>query len=198
MAKQKQLFGEPEDRELIPGLTYLPDYITPQQEGQLIAAIDRKEWLEALRRRVQQYGYEYNYRSRNLLKAENFPRWANNFSDKLVRDEIYENRPDQLIVNEYDPGQGITDHIDHEEHFGEPIVSLSLGSAVVMQFKQARRKTKELLLEPRSLVILSGDARQKWTHGIPSRKTDKIDGETYKRDRRISLTFRSLQENTES
>lgn len=48
------------------------------------------------------------------------------------------------------------------------------------------------MLEPCSLIILSGDARYKWKHGISSRKTDKYKGLIIQRGRRVSLTFRSI------
>lgn len=41
---------------------------------------------------------------------------------------------DQLIINEYTPGQGINPHIDNPTLFSSPIVSLSLGSDCVMEF----------------------------------------------------------------
>lgn len=51
---------------------------------------------------------------------------------------------------------------------------------------------KQLYLPPRSLLILSGEARYKWSHGISQRKLDKVDGELLHRARRISLTFRQV------
>lgn len=38
----------------------------------------------------------------------------------------------QLIINEYNPGQGINPHIDNPILFSSPIVSLSLGSDCIM------------------------------------------------------------------
>lgn len=51
---------------------------------------------------------------------------------------------------------------------------------------------KHLFLPARSLLILSGDARYKWSHGISGRRSDQVDGEVIRRSsRRLSLTFRS-------
>ena len=47
-------------------------------------------------------------------------------------------------------------------------------------------------LEPRSLLIFSGEARYQWKHGIAARKSDKYDGQIIQRGRRISLTFRNV------
>jgi alkylated DNA repair dioxygenase AlkB len=49
-----------------------------------------------------------------------------------------------------------------------------------------------ILLEPRSLVVLKGEARYGWMHGIPPRKSDIVAGTTVRRSRRVSLTFRKV------
>ena len=47
---------------------------------------------------------------------------------------------------------------------------------------------EHIYLRPASLLILKGDARYKWKHGIAARKSDN----GLKRQRRISLTFRKI------
>jgi alkylated DNA repair dioxygenase AlkB len=62
-----------------------------------------------------------------------------------------------------------------------------------MDFTHATTGEKQShLLEPKSLLVLSGDARYHWQHAIPARKTDKWRGQTIPRARRISLTFRTV------
>lgn len=57
-----------------------------------------------------------------------------------------------------------------------------------------------LLLEPNSLLVLKGESRYMWTHGIAERKHDivpTVPGERIavkQRSRRISLTFRKVKE----
>mmetsp|Transcript_2789 Transcript_2789/g.5112 ORF Transcript_2789/g.5112 Transcript_2789/m.5112 type:complete len:89 (-) Transcript_2789:687-953(-) len=46
---------------------------------------------------------------------------------------------------------------------------------------------KLVYLPPRSLVLLSGDARYKWEHMIVSRTTDTVNGEVLPRKLRVSL-----------
>lgn len=48
------------------------------------------------------------------------------------------------------------------------------------------------MLEPRSLLLLTGAARYEWTHGIPARRSDIVDGLRRPRAGRVSLTFRSV------
>ena len=49
-------------------------------------------------------------------------------------------------------------------------------------------------LEPRSLVVLYSDARSKWQHGIAKRKSDTWNGQEIERQRRVSITFRTIAE----
>ncbi|MEZ5814307.1 MAG: alpha-ketoglutarate-dependent dioxygenase AlkB [Alphaproteobacteria bacterium] len=172
----------------IPGLQYLPDFITAAEERTLVEIIDRQPWLNDLKRRVQHYGYKYDYKAR-AVTADSYlgslPDWLMPITRKLPF------KPDQAIVNEYLPGQGISAHIDCVPCFSDTIASLSLGSGVIMQFTNGQEK-HDLYLEPRSLIILSGEARYKWTHAILARKSDVVGGFKIERGRRVSLTFRSV------
>ncbi|GMH53987.1 hypothetical protein TrRE_jg1525, partial [Triparma retinervis] len=100
----------------------------------------------------------------------------------------------QCTVNEYEPGQGIGGHVDTESAFGEELISVSLGSGCVMEFREVggKGRRKDVWLGRGSLVSIKGEARYKWTHAIGSRKTDKVGGKVLKRGKRISLTFRSV------
>ena len=103
---------------------------------------------------------------------------------------------DQLIVTEYQPGEGIRPHVDAPV-FADVIVGVTLGSTCVMEFARAGHPTRALLLEPRSAVVLSGDARQDWQHAIPARAEDEWQGRTLPRARRVSLTFRKMLDSGE-
>ena len=111
----------------------------------------------------------------------------------FLRNGHFSIEPDQVIVNEYLPGQGIAAHIDREHCFGEQIATVSLGSHCVMRFENKRLDQKiDVELQPRSLTMITGDARYKWTHSIPARKSDSLRGERVLRGRRLSLTFRTV------
>lgn len=101
--------------------------------------------------------------------------------------------PDRVIVNEYEPEQGIASHTDCKTCFGDTIISLSLGSPCIMNFVHPKKQLKmSLLLEPRSLIVLKDEARYEWTHGIAKRKNDNFQDRIFKRTRRVSLTFRTV------
>lgn len=98
---------------------------------------------------------------------------------------------DQMLVNEYMPGQGIAMHCDYKP-FDRTVASLSLLSACVMDFRHVPTGRRErLLLEPRSLLVLCDEARYEWQHGIASRKRDIWHGISVLRGRRLSVTFRT-------
>jgi alkylated DNA repair dioxygenase AlkB len=180
----------------IPGLTYIPEYIDQRQEDELIRIIDRQPWMNDLKRRVQHYGYHYDYKARSVAPESRLgplPEWLTPYCDRLRAEGFFPQPPDQVIVNEYQPGQGIAPHVDCVPRFTDTIASLSLGSICVMEFTHVGTWQKiPVLLEPCSLVVLSGDARYCWQHSIPHRKNDRYNGSVFPRGRRLSLTFRRV------
>lgn len=184
----------------VAGLRYVPGYLTPQECAELERQVDAAPWREDLRRRVQHYGYRYDYRRRFVDRADRLgplPGWARNLADRLRRDGHVDHELDQLIVNEYLPGQGIAAHTDCVPCFGDTVLSLSLGSACVLVMTRPAtagrpREQVPVLLEPGGLLVMTGPARYEWRHGIPARKTDLHDGRQLVRGRRVSLTFRSV------
>ena len=63
-----------------------------------------------------------------------------------------------------------------------------------MDFTSKYDKTMKIpvWLEQKSLVVLKGDARDEWLHGIAARKSDELNGQKHTRGRRVSLTFRNV------
>ena len=62
-----------------------------------------------------------------------------------------------------------------------------------MEFARPKsRETISLWLEPRSLLVLTGEARYVWTHAIRPRLNDVVEGTKVPRHRRLSLTLRTL------
>lgn len=141
----------------IQGLLFIPDYFTDVEEKQFIKTINKQDWDNSLKRRVQHYGYRYDYKARNVTKdmyLGKLPKWLNDLASKIKEDGLCEDVPDQVIINEYEPWQGISPHIDCESCFGPRIFSLSLGSAAVMEFTLQGKPKKEVILAQRSLVMM--------------------------------------------
>lgn len=191
-------FNNDEAIKVIRGLRYIENYISEADHRWLLARVDGEQWLNDLKRRVQHYGFKYDYRTRKVsrdMRIGELPKWLEiPVAYKLEKEGYMPKGIDQVIVNEYLPGQGISSHIDCEPCFQDTIISLSLGSGCVMNFINKSDKTEKIpvWLAPRSLVVLSGEARYGWLHGIPARKWDEWDGKKYIRERRISLTFRKV------
>ncbi len=62
-----------------------------------------------------------------------------------------------------------------------------------MQFaEKASGREEELLIEPGSALVLSGEVRSRWTHAIPARTSDLWHNRELVRRRRVSLTFRRM------
>ncbi len=181
---------------LPPGAQLLSNFISCSHASELLGAVDRGPWLTDLRRRVQHYGWRYDYRARRTaehLYLGPLPVWLTEETRRLVKEGGFSSPPDQAIINEYLPGQGISAHVDCEPCFGPVIASLSLGGPCEMEFRSRDGGERcKALLSPRSLLILNGEARYDWTHAIPARKSDLVDGRRIPRHRRVSLTFRTV------
>lgn len=178
---------------MIAGLRYVPEYLDQQAHDDLIVAADREPWRMWEDHRVQVHGYGYG--RAEAVRIGDLPLWATDLAERLCRDGLLPGIPDQLVANDYAPGMGFFPHID-PGIFGDVIASVSLGSSCIMEFSKEDRVTEELLLEPRSVLLLSGEARWDWKHGIPARMADIVEGRERRRERRVSLTFRVMPEST--
>lgn len=173
----------------INGLVYLPEYVSLEHHDWLLSQIDAGPWDTSMKRRVQHHGFRYDYKARTVTQdmfLGELPTWLSRIAIQLHHDGLIEIVPDQVIINEYMPGQGISAHTDCEPCFGDRIFSLSLGGGVIMELSRPEQEKIEILLTPRSLLMLHGEARYDWKHAIPARIQDN----GIKRDRRVSLTFR--------
>ncbi|CAL8146739.1 unnamed protein product [Orchesella dallaii] len=186
------------------GLSVFGEFITKEEEDLIIKNlyVDPTLVSNLKKRTVQHFGYEFRY-GKNDVDADSplpnkIPDYLKPFVSKIVYCGALPDEPDQLTVNQYLPGQGIPPHCDTHSCFEGPIVSLSLGSNVVMDFRQAN-SIASVNLPARSLLVMRGTSRYGCTHGITPRTWDVIPDETYggitvqARKLRISLTFRKLK-----
>ena len=190
----------------IPGLKLIPEFLTEAEEREILSGIDQSDWSSELKRRVQHYGWRYDYKSRQVdpsMHIGPLPGWANKVAQRLLDSGHFgKDLPDQVIVNEYCESQGITPHIDSPSSFTGTVATISLLETWEMEFRKRRSKLKVTKkLERRSATILTDEARYDWTHEIPKRKTEpgavkpgKKRASRIPRHRRISLTFRKVIE----
>lgn len=182
------------------GLIYIPNFISLEESFKLIGYIENQPWSSELNRRVQHYGYRYNYKSRNLDFSSDVLEIEQPFIGLLdtLTYELSElglkTRPNQVIVNEYEIGQGITWHIDSEKSFDDNIFIISLLSDCVLKLEHKNTKEQlEVFLKKNSLLCLTKESRYDWRHTIPSTKSFVFKGKKVMRARRLSLTCRYIK-----
>lgn len=177
------------DMPPIPGLTTAGDFVTPNEEQALIAAIDRctltpfrfHQWTG--KRLTHSFGWNYDFQNGALSSAEPLPNWL-----AAVRDRVAnfaglpsENLVQALLIR-YDPGAGIGWHRDRPVY--DHVIGISLGAPAVMRFRRPRGDRwlrVPVPLAPRGIYQLSGEVRTAWEHSIVPIERP-----------RWSLTFRSF------
>jgi len=185
IATQPDLF----DQAGLAGLSRAEAFVTPSEEQMLIASIDAAElspfrfhgWLG--KRLTASYGWRYDFDDASFTSAEPIPDWLLPLRAKAAR--FARQQPGELVqalLIRYDPGAGIGWHRDRPVF--DHVLGISLGAPATMRFR--RRKSggfdrASVLLAPRSVYHLTGEARHEWEHSIVAMAV-----------RRWSITFRSL------
>jgi alkylated DNA repair dioxygenase AlkB len=136
------------------------------------------------KRRVVYYGWQYNFSSGELNRADDIPPFL--LSVREVAASFAGLAPtelQQVLINEYAAGAGIGWHRD-KAVFGD-VVGISLLSPCVFRL---RRKSGDswdrvsITAEPRSAYLLRGESRTVWEHSVPP--VDAL---------RYSITFRNFR-----
>lgn len=136
------------------------DWITESQEKYLLGKI--QEELSngnyesgAERSRVLRFGWGYRPAS---IWLRDIPPWVV-FPLPGMTDF------DSVTINEYQPGDSISPHIDSFE-FGPRICILNLhGSAELVFTREGQRRV--VPARRRGLLIMDGEARSHWKHSVP-------------------------------
>ncbi|CAG4985011.1 unnamed protein product [Colias eurytheme] len=196
------------------GLQVLPDFISAEEEQQFLQIFDWIDDSNLKNRQVKHYGYEFRYGSNdvdlNAPLSEKIPPECDILWKRLQEHGFDIEVPDQLTVNKYSTGQGIPSHVDRHSPFGDTILSLSLGSSVLMDWKHYSGKYVPIIVPSRSIMVMQDEARYDWQHGIQPRTWDPIiemrkdpetsnnikviTSDTRPRGTRISLTFRKTRQ----
>lgn len=176
-ALQDDLFGPALPPGLPQGLRYEPDFLTAEDESALLAHIEQLP-LEAMKyqqytalRRVVSYGGQYDFSARKLNEAQPMPDWLLPLQTRVAA--WLGTAPDaftQALVAEYRPGTPLGWHRDVPDF--EDVIGVSLLNEAVMRLRPyPPREPKKvdvikLVLQPRSIYLLSGPARWQWQHSV--------------------------------
>ncbi|MED6136053.1 hypothetical protein PIB30_052358 [Stylosanthes scabra] len=186
--------------EKVKGLWICSNFLSQRHQNHLLSAINSHNWFTGTGPTT----------SNQAMCFGNLPPWAHQLSQLihtssssilphhlLSRDPFF----DQMIVNMYLPGQGICPHVDLLR-FQDAIAILSLESSCVMHFTpvlaaadadNSNASSVPVLLNPGSLVLLSGEARYHWKHEINRNPGFQLwQGIELEQSRRISITLRKL------
>ena len=189
--------GGLQDASDISGLHFVEGFLTPAEQAYCVQRIDaaQDEWRNDLSRRVQHYGWRYDYKARAItpdMHLGALPDWLANVAQKLYDETgLFDQVPEQVIINEYLPSQGISTHIDHRG-FGPTVCMVSLLDDWEMDFSKNWKDKSPALLKQGSVVLLNGPARSAWQHGIAPRRSEQMEGGRRDRKRRLSMTFRTV------
>jgi alkylated DNA repair dioxygenase AlkB len=175
------------------GMLYQTEFLTPEEEAQLIAVAASLPLKEmnyrgyTARRRVASYGGKYDFSAQRLEPSAPLPTELGPLRAKIaawlgVPAEAFT----QTLVAEYREGTPLGWHRDVPDF--EDVVGVSLLGQGAMRFRPyPPREPKKadvikLAVEPRSIYLLRGPARWAWQHNVaPAREL------------RYSITFRTAR-----
>jgi alkylated DNA repair dioxygenase AlkB len=166
------------------GFCYRQNFLSEAEERDLIKRIQQlrltpfKFHQFTGKRRTMSFGWDYEFGAANIVKTEDLPQFLLPLRTRAGM--LFKIHPAELVqatVIEYAPGAPIGWHRDIPQ-FGV-VVGISLGAPCRLKFRcharpqQGDRDAKISMaigLQPRSIYLLSGPARDKWQHSIPAVK----------------------------
>ncbi len=89
-------------KETVEGLDVIRHFLSEEEQDNLISDIDKNPWSSELKRRVQHYGYKYDYKSKALdesSKIGDLPKFCEPLIERMLKQGLINEKPDQLIIN---------------------------------------------------------------------------------------------------
>ncbi len=161
----------------LPGLRFVPEFLSAAEERDLLSAIESLTLVEAqykqytARRRVASFGGKFDYDSNELRPAPPIPDSLAPLRERVARWLGADpSRFEHMLVAEYRPGTPLGWHRDVPDF--ESIVGVSLLGTARMRFRPyphppgRSSKSTTLELPPRSVYVLEGAVRWQWQHCI--------------------------------
>ncbi|OJD21873.1 hypothetical protein ACJ73_06785 [Blastomyces percursus] len=170
---------------------YIPDFITHDEEERLlqkITSVPIPRWTHLSRRRLQTWPCALS--KSNVLLASPLPQWLiSPIISRFTKLGLFRESPhrvaNHVLINEYQPGQGIMPHEDGAAYY-PMVATVSLGAPIVLEMtEKTNREHKGLevseqtaasqfriLQERRSLLVTTGKLYTDYLHGIEERMID--------------------------
>jgi alkylated DNA repair protein alkB homolog 6 len=212
-------------RGILSEILYYENAFSTKSEAMLMDLIyhegeQSNAWKQLKTRRLQCWGGMPENDSEMKENGDDaMPPWLNAICDVFVRNGFFPSDfpPNHVLINEYQPGQGIMHHTDGPRYL-DRVVILSLGSSTLMSFrprlsseeignvsvKETSVQSMSLFLKPGSLLYFTDEAYHNYLHGIEARFFDDLsleenlvnrpilDETVVNREKRISFTIRHL------
>ena len=173
------------------GFRYEEDFLSTGEESELVAHIQKLKLKEFEfhgylgKRRVASFGWHYDFASAQLNQADMIPDFLQATRERAAAlVGVPAATFPHVLVTEYRPGTPIGWHRDRPVF--ELVIGVSLLSACTFRFRRRSDDGWErysVVLDPRSIYLLSGHVREAWEHSIPAVES-----------LRYSITFRSLRD----
>lgn len=182
---------------VFPGIFLWENFVSEDEEGELIARMDQDVWRESQSgRRKQDFGPKVNFKKRRVRVGDftGLPAISRHLVDRMSKaPQLASFKPVEQCNLDYDPvrGSAIDPHLDDSWLWGEHLVTINLLSDTVLTMSldggwgdmEHGEVRVAVHLPRRSLVVLYGEARHRWKHAIHRKH---IHG------RRVCSTFREL------
>ena len=191
----------------IPEITgaFISNEFFSEEEEALVMSFSADEdhqWLSEGHRTMLHFGFRYNPESKEVEPFEPTPPEFIQAIGLRAFSACAQVLPSSLLcpnmwsVARYEPGNGLRSHVDVPQ-LGPYVLDGSFGSGAEMAFEPRClpgstlfKKRQKVFLQRRSLLLISGEARDKWKHQIPARDYDTVEKRRIPRESRVSLVFR--------
>ncbi|CAF3989326.1 unnamed protein product, partial [Adineta steineri] len=180
------------------GIYLVSDFITEDEENNLINSIDNDIWLSSQSGRLKQdFGIKINFK-KQTIKTKYFtgmPTYSKTFIERLQTHRLLNDFQSVELCNlDYcsQRGSHIDPHIDDIWIWGERLITVNLLSNTILSLIPNDKDTKKIIYIPlprRWMIVLYGDARYEYKHAIQRQHIS---------ERRIAITFRELTGKTET
>ncbi|KAM9441190.1 alpha-ketoglutarate-dependent dioxygenase alkB homolog 4 [Clarias gariepinus] len=163
-----------------PGLFLWEDFVSEDEEKELVAKMDQDVWRESQSgRRKQDFGPKVNFKKQRVRLGgfSGLPAISQKLVDRMRKEPLLADfHPVEQCNLEYSPerGSAIDPHLDDSWLWGERLVILNLLSdtVITMSLDQGWGDMDQgevrvaVNLPQRSLFVMYGEARHRWKHAI--------------------------------